>query len=153
MRIVKRSTAAALALAVSAGQALAAPCAEQRDMQALKTASLQQRLMVAALTCRDVPSYNRFVVTYQKELQASDARLLKFFKKTGAGERGYHSYKTHLANGSSMTSLKDNHFCADADASFQAALSKATLADVLAGEPGIDTGYDACFSREANAAP
>jgi len=34
-------------------------------------------------------------------------------------------FKTHLANGSSMTSLKDNHFCADADASFQAALSKA----------------------------
>ena len=71
---------AALTLCWLTGNAMAAArCVEPQDMTALQIAALQQQLMVAALTCHDVDDYNRFVISHQPELQASDRELLRFF--------------------------------------------------------------------------
>src|SRR5262249_8507183 len=90
---------------------------------ALKAAALQQRLMVAALSCDAAQAYNNFVTSFQKELQASDRALQNFFRRlSGAtGTERYHAYKTHLANTSSMESIGNiTTYCADAKARFEA---------------------------------
>ncbi len=81
MKSVVKGTATALALWGMVGQALASgACARPSEAIALKTAAMQQELMVAALYCNDVGLYNRFVVSYQHDLQNSDAALLSFFR-------------------------------------------------------------------------
>src|SRR5215813_2220562 len=99
MKAMLKGTATALALFGMVGQALAAgACARPDEALALKTASMQQELMVAALYCNDVGLYNRFVVSYQRELQNSDAALLTYFQRGHGGSSAYHAYKTALAN-------------------------------------------------------
>jgi hypothetical protein len=127
-----------------------AACVNQQDMAALQTAGLQQRLMVAALTCNDVSSYNSFVLSHRRELQKSDATLLTFFRAHG-GEAAYHTYKTHLANRSEITSLHDRRFCAHADSAFRLSEQTDSLTEVLDSQPSVDTGFDACYAREARA--
>src|SRR6185437_9187615 len=65
------------------GEALAATgpsrCVGSDDVYALRAAAVQQRLMVAALTCHATDRYNQFVISYRKDLQASDLALQKFF--------------------------------------------------------------------------
>lgn len=103
------------------GPALAAGCASQADASALKTAVLQQELMVAALQCREAAAYNRFVVAYRGELQSSDAALKAFFVRRGGehGESGYDTFKTKAANLSALEQARDaKAFCADARALF-----------------------------------
>jgi len=91
---------------------------------ALKTAAMQQELMVAALYCNDVGLYNRFVVSYQHELQDSDAALLSYFQHGHGGSSAYHSYKTGLANDSSLSGLHDMQaYCSAANSAFDAALN------------------------------
>jgi hypothetical protein len=119
-------------------------------MSALETAGLQQRLMVAALTCNDIKAYNNFVLSYRKELQSSDATLLAFFKKR-SGEAAYHSYKTKLANGAEMARLHDGRYCTRADAAFRSSEQAGSLAELLQTVPAIETGFDACYAREARA--
>ena len=67
---------------------------------ALKTAAVQQQLMVAAFMCHDADVYNRFVQTYQGDLQRSDAVLKSYFvhRDGGRGEADYDTYKTRAAN-------------------------------------------------------
>ena len=75
MRKLVKTGAAALMLTSMAGNVFAATqagCARPDDMSAMKTAAIQQRLMVAALSCQATPDYNHFVQSHQKELQASD---------------------------------------------------------------------------------
>ena len=107
------------------GQSWAAgACTRSQDAIALKTAALQQELMVAALYCGDVAPYNHFVTSHQRELQASDARLLRYFTHGHGGASAYHAYKTGLANDFSLTGLHGMQaFCAVANASFDAASS------------------------------
>jgi hypothetical protein len=89
---------------------------------ALKTAALQQELMVAALYCNDVAPYNRFVTSHQRELQESDAALLRYFTHGHGGASAYHAYKTNLANDFSLSGLHGMQaFCSAANASFDAA--------------------------------
>ena len=73
-------------------------------MTAIKAAAVQQRLMVAALSCDAAQLYNRFVTSYQRELQASDRALQNFFRRLNGktGTEDYHAFKTRLANASSM---------------------------------------------------
>jgi hypothetical protein len=109
-----------------ANPALAADCAGPVDAAALKTAVMQQELMVAALQCHETGAYNRFVTTYQGELQSSDAALKAFFVRRGGehGESGYDTFKTKAANLSALEQARDARaFCADAHALFTAALS------------------------------
>jgi hypothetical protein len=96
-------------------------------MLAVRTANVQQSLMVAAFTCNATALYNKFVTTYQQDLQASDLALQMFFRRLNgqAGIANYHSFKTHLANASSIQSSHDPRtYCANAQATFDAALTK-----------------------------
>lgn len=130
--ITRRICAAATVLCMVPATTWAG-CASPRDAVALKTAGLQQQLMVAALTCNDIRLYNRFVVSYRTQLQSSDRDLETYFRHEGAGEAGYHAYKTHLANQASLDSIHDPYYCSRANTSFQDALEsgKTRLAQVV----------------------
>jgi len=126
MKAVWKTGATALALFGMMGQSMAAGiCARPQEALALKTAAMQQEMMVAALYCNDVKPYNHFVLSHQRELQASDAMLLAYFKRADgarAGETAYHAYKTGLANDFSLAGLHGMQaYCAAANAAFDAA--------------------------------
>jgi len=126
MKTAIRTIGGALALLAMGGQTLAASCARPSEALALKTAAMQQELMVAALYCNDVGLYNRFVVSFQRELQESDSALLSFFQRGHGGSSAYHSYKTGLANDFSLDGLHGMQaFCTGANAAFDAALGPA----------------------------
>ena len=150
------ATIALLALCNSAliTSAWAADCASPAEASALKTAVLQQELMVAALQCHESGAYNRFVNTYRPELQTSDATLKTFFVRRGGehGEAGYDSFKTKAANLSALEQARHGGaFCADAHVLFQAALayrgSLMSFVDAHAG--AADIGNVCVESRPA----
>jgi hypothetical protein len=149
-----RTAVAAFALFAMTGQtATAASCARGGDMSALKTAALQQRLMVAALYCNDVAAYNRFVLSHRGELQDSDAALLSYFRRS-EGERGYHRYKTALANSYSLDSIHATAaYCQRANATFDAAFASQNvrLADFVTTLTVPEADSFACAVREARA--
>jgi len=121
-----KTASAAIALLALANPALAAGCATPNEAAALKTAVIQQELMVAALQCRETNAYNRFVTTYRGELQTSDATLKTFFLRRGGehGEAGYDTFKTKAANLSALEQARNSSgFCADAHALFAAAFA------------------------------
>jgi len=141
--------AAALAISLSAGNAAAAPgCARPQDVTALRIAALQQQLMVAALTCHDTASYNRFVTSHQGELQKSDQALMSFFLRQDAGKglADYNAYKTKLANASSLRSLRDPQFCRGAKDAFDVTRDRdMPLADLMSRQrSAIETSYASC---------
>jgi len=119
-----RTACATIALLALANPALAAAgCATASDAAALKTAAMQQELMVAAFQCREASAYNGFVTLYRNELQSSDADLKAFFVRRG-GEAGYDTFKTKAANLSALEQARHSDaFCADAHALFAAVLA------------------------------
>jgi hypothetical protein len=128
--------------------ALAAGCATPADASALKTAVMQQELMVAAFQCHEADAYNRFVSTYRGELQSSDAALKAFFIRRGGehGEAGYDTFKTKAANLSALDQARHGGaFCADAHALFVAALNNpgSLISFVESRSSAINTG-DIC---------
>ncbi|MEY4707688.1 MAG: hypothetical protein RJB58_1411 [Pseudomonadota bacterium] len=140
-----QSACATIALFAFANPALAAACATPGEASALKTAVMHQAMMVAALQCKEVNAYNRFIKTYRGELQASDAALKGFFVRRGRerGEAGYDRFKTKAANISGLEQARDaRSFCADARALFAAsALNADSLASfVEARSAGMDIG-------------
>ncbi|MBI1330703.1 MAG: hypothetical protein GC166_12470 [Alphaproteobacteria bacterium] len=125
------ATALAAAVAVT-GAAIAAPapkCAKSDEVSAIQTAAIQQQLMVAALTCNAIDSFNAFQTGFASELRSSDATLKKMFRRLYAGRQGeaeYHAFKTRLANDSSVRSTHDNAgYCSEAKMVFAAALATA----------------------------
>jgi len=129
-RILKTTTAALMLISISgnvwAATAEPAGCASREDMFAVRAAAMQQRLMVAAFSCHATQLYNRFITTYQSDLQASDLALQNFFRRLygQTGIADYHSFKTRLANMSSIQSIHDTQsYCANAQATFNAALT------------------------------
>jgi len=121
-----KTASATIALLALANPALAAGCATPSEAAALKTAVIQQELMVAALQCHETKAYNRFVMTYRGELQSSDATLKTFFIRRGGehGEAGYDTFKTKAANLSALEQARNaSAFCADAHALYAAAFS------------------------------
>jgi len=121
-----KSATATIALLALSNPALAAGCATPDESAALKTAVMQQELMVAAFQCHEADAYNRFVTTYRGELQASDAALKAFFVRRGGehGEAGYDSFKTKAANLSALEQARHSAaFCADAHGLFAAAFA------------------------------
>jgi hypothetical protein len=134
--------------------AWAAGCASPQEASALKTAVLQQELMVAALQCHESGAYNRFVNTYRPELQSSDATLKTFFVRRGGehGEAGYDTFKTKAANLSALEQARNAaSFCADAHALFQAALANrgSLMSFVDAHSGAADIGNICVESRPA----
>jgi|SRR5579871_2632215 len=161
MRKSVRTGAAALMLTCIAGNVWAAAaggCARPEDMTAIKAAAVQQRLMVAALSCDAAQLYNSFVRAYQKELQASDRTLENFFRRLNGrtGTEDYHAFKTRLANASSMQSIGDiTGYCASAKQMFSAALDapKTTLTVFISAQStSADNAFSPCQFRTASAA-
>ena len=153
MRKFMKTGAMALMFCGMAGNVMAATqtgCARPNEMAAVKTAAIQQRLMVAALSCDAAKLYNSFVSTYQKDLQASDRDLQTFFRRLHgkSGTEEYHAFKTRLANASSMASIGDiTGYCAGAKQLFDDALNsaKSTLAAFVANrETSADTAFEQC---------
>lgn len=153
MRKLVRTGAAALMLTGMAGNVMAATqagCARPEDMTAVKAAAIQQRLMVAALSCDATQLYNNFVSTYQKDLQASDRTLQNFFRRLNgrSGTEDYHAFKTRLANASSMQSIGDiTGYCASAKQIFDEALNsaKSNLTVFVANhETSVDNQFAPC---------
>ena len=153
MKAVWKTGATALAMFGMMGQAMAAGiCARPDEAMALKTAAMQQEMMVAALYCNDVKPYNHFVLSHQRELQDSDAKLMAYFKRAEGprkGETAYHAYKTGLANDFSLASLHGMQaYCASVNASFDAAESPSagpTLATFIATQSVSGTeAYASC---------
>ena len=159
-KLLKSSTAALMLICMTgdvwAATANSAGCASPEDMFAVRAAAVQQRLMVAAFSCHAIDHYNRFVTTYQKDLQASDRALQNFFlrlnDKTGIAD--YHSFKTRLANTSSIQSFRDTNYCADAQTTFDAAFTntKRSLPVFLAGQKtAVDDAFSPCEVLTASA--
>jgi len=159
---ILRCTAMALMLTSMGGEALAAVspsgCVRSDDVFALRAAAVQQRLMVAAFSCQAVDRYNKFVIAYRKDLQASDFALQRFFRRLNGqtGTADYHSFKTRLANASSMQSIGDvQGYCANAEATFADALAARdkSLRIFLADKPAeAENAYAPCPVRTASAA-
>lgn len=124
-------------LGLTAGANARTYCARAKEITALKTAAMQQELMVAALTCHQADLYNRFVTGHRTALRRSDRVLRHYFARHG-GMAAYHTYKTHLANTASLASIHDNKgYCARTRAMFHDALytDNATLALLVADHP------------------
>jgi len=150
-----RTACATIALLALANPALAAGgCATPTDASALKTAVMQQELMVAAFQCHEADAYNRFVSTYRSELQTSDAALKAFFIRRGGehGEAGYDSFKTKAANLSALEQARNSAaFCADAHALYAAAFAHqgSLMSFVEARTAATDIGNICVESRPA----
>jgi hypothetical protein len=153
MRKLLNSSTAALMLICMTGNVWAATansarCANPEDMFAVRTAAVQQRLMVAAFTCHAADRYNNFVTSNQKDLQASDLALQNFFLRLNAktGIADYHSFKTRLANTSSIQSFRDTNYCAEAQTTFDAASDKKrSLSVFMAGQTtAVDDAFSPC---------
>jgi hypothetical protein len=123
--IMFKTTCAGIAFLALANPAFAAAeCATAADASALKTAVMQQQLMVAAFQCHEASAYNRFVTTYKSELQSSDGALKSYFIRSKRGEAGYDSFKTKAANLSALEQARHSDaFCADAHALYAAAFA------------------------------
>ena len=152
MNTTLRLSASVLAMVAMTGTSFAAElCARPDEAMALKTAAVQQELMVAALTCGDAGAYNRFVLSHRGELQDSDAALKGYFQRASErrGEDEYNSYKTALANGFSLASLRgQSAFCRAAEAEFEDSTESRSLASFVA-EQRVSGGdnYPACEAR------
>lgn len=144
---MRRIMATVMVTVLAVTKAVGTPaCERQQDAAALKTAALQQEMMVAAFACKAAGAYNNFVLTHRAALQASDRTLLAFF--ITANPRGgfddYNLFKTELANNASLRSMRDALFCARVAAKFEAAEGH-PLEQVLTLVPNpAGTGAIAC---------
>ena len=133
---MKRALALLTTVLLSSNPGFAAPeCGSVVDQAALRTAALQQELMVAALTCHDVNEYNQFVLGHQSELVSSDDALKAYFQRGNklSGMATYNKYKTELANEASLQSSRDlDSFCGAAAREFDSVLRPASLAAIVA---------------------
>jgi hypothetical protein len=123
-------------------------------MFAIRAAAVQQKLMVAALSCRATKPYQQFVSDNRKALIDSDTALLSFFRRLNekTGTADYHSFKTHLANAAAILPSRDAlKFCADAKVTFAAASKANNLKTFLAHQTTAeDTAFPRCDVRTAS---
>lgn len=152
-KAILRAGAAGIAMVSMLQSAFADACIRHEEMTALQVAAVQQELMVAALSCNAISLYNRFVMSYQRDLRTSDEALKAFFLHMNPkdGLADYHAFKTRLANRSSLRSAGDSEsYCANAYDAFDAALGSdpQSLEDFVAGQPvPEDLGYSDCAPR------
>lgn len=137
------------AVTLAAGPLLA-KCASPDEAEALRARVIQSDLMVAALSCGEHESYNRFVLKFGDELASRGKRLKAYFKRTfGArGERELNRFITRLANDSSSASIKDiEAFCTSSRGQFAqlTELDAAAFDDFVAQQPrALANGHDTC---------
>jgi len=125
-------------------------CASRSDAMALKTAAVQQQLMVAAFMCHDTNAYNLFVHTYQTDLQESDASLKSYFvhRLGRRGQAAYDTYKTKVANLAGLSQARnDKAFCGAANRLFAEALdSPASLSSFVEDAPSPPGFRNVCVN-------
>ena len=149
MRVI-RIAVLGLALCVTTVSARAAElCALFDEWTTMQTAAVQQLLMVSALACNDVDSYNAFVLAHRSELQKSDRDLHNFFTrlKSQTGVDDYNAFKTRMANTYSLLSAQDKgQYCALTQAALQRSQDpRRSLQDFTLAEPVLLTmGYQSC---------
>ena len=135
--------------------AIAAPrCAKPDEVTAIQASMIQQELMVAAS-----PATRWSISTRSRPISApscgqSDAALARMFMRLYGARRGeaeYHSFKTRLANHSSIRSIHDNvGYCHEAATVFGAALTtdKPSLGSFVAGVQVVEAyPVDSCEVR------
>lgn len=120
-------------------------CATAAEISAVQISAVQQELTDAALACGPVAvaNFNRFQTIFGKELRASDARMMRMFKRlhgNAKGDRAYDAYKTRaIANADLRRTKPGQHdnFCRAANIVFAAALApdKPVLEDFVSGVP------------------
>jgi hypothetical protein len=134
-----------LALIAMTAEAAAADLCDAGSAAALKTAAVQQELMVAGLTCNATDAYNRFVLSYRPELQKSDADLMRYFRTRDGNEEGYDSYKTKLANLAAYRSAADGaRYCQATRRDFAAATQSQTLEDFITRDRLLIAAPEVC---------
>jgi hypothetical protein len=130
-------------------------CVSRADAMALKTAAVQQQLMVAAFMCRDTNAYNNFVRTYQTDLQDSDATLKAYFvhRLGRRGQAAYDTYKTKVANLAGLSEARnDKSVLRRGDRLFAEALeSPASLSSFVADAPSPPGFVASCQRSDGNA--
>jgi hypothetical protein len=136
-------------------------CAQPVEITAIQVTSVQQQLMVAALSCdpagvpdtekQFVQKFNQFQIAYGPELRKSDAAMLKMFKRLYGPRRGddeYNAFKTRAASHSEMRRIHGfADFCKAADLVLAAALvpNKPTLTEFVSGVEVVETSpVDSC---------
>jgi hypothetical protein len=127
MRCLNAGTIALISLSLfgAGAQAATSLCTTPEELAALRTAAVQQELMVAGLTCHAIDAYNGFVIAYRPELQKSDADLKAYFVRRDGprGEAEYDTFKTKLANLSSLSDIANSSgYCASTRAAFDLAM-------------------------------
>jgi hypothetical protein len=92
---------------LSAGIALAEPCARPADLTAFDIAGLKSKLMVTAITCNLQDRYNDFVQRFRGELVAQERALHAYFARVsdGRAQRAHDDYITSLANTQSESGI------------------------------------------------
>lgn len=86
----------------------APPCIKGKVLTAFQMRMLQNELMVAGLSCKIVPRYNEFVISYKADLLSAHYALLGHFKRESRME----DYKSKIANETSQRSLANvTEFC------------------------------------------
>jgi hypothetical protein len=153
MQTMRTFGAALLATACTLSSAQSANCVSSTYTTPLKVAAIQQELMVAALTCHDIARYNRFVRSRQRELIKSDNRLKAYFVHRTGGEAAYHTFKTELANDSSLRSSREaDSFCGHADSIFDVADGSTSLSALVSTQSfALGAEFQDCPGRGENA--
>jgi hypothetical protein len=140
MHFLKAGVVALISVSLfgAGAQAATSFCTTPEELAALRTAALQQELMVAGFTCQAADDYNRFVLAYRPELQRSDADLKAYFVQRGGahGEADYDTFKTKLANLSSLSDIANaSGYCANTRAAFDMAMrNRQSLASFVADQ-------------------
>ncbi len=130
-------------------------CASPVEVTAIAATSIQQQLMVAALTCSQIANFNAFQTNFGPELRSSDKALMHMFMRLygSKGAAEYHGFKTRLANNSEMRSIHGNtDYCSAAGLVFAAALAanKPSLSDFVSGVQVADPSpVDSCQMQVA----
>ena len=111
-----RVTASAMLVTglLSAGIAVAEPCARPADVTALDIASLKSKLMVTAITCNQQDRYNDFVQKFRSDLMTHERALHAYFVRAfgGRAQREHDDYITNLANTQSQSGIRQGTlFC------------------------------------------
>jgi hypothetical protein len=92
---------------LSAGMAVAEPCARPADLAAFDIAGLKSKLMVTAITCNLQDRYNDFVQRFRGELMTQERALHAYFARVSGGraQRAHDDYITSLANTQSESGI------------------------------------------------
>jgi hypothetical protein len=119
---------------LSAGAALAAPCATPIDRGAFDVAALKSELMLVALTCNMRDNYNQFIMQFRPDLVREERALNGWFSRAyGSHWRQQHDdYITNLANIESQAGLqRGTLFCQERSSMFPSVLALRTPAQLV----------------------